>query len=186
MPVRPRPPAPASFPPGLLGGSTDQQSPPVNIQADVHIAYERLQRAVTLDRSLLYCLRLWGTFVRVRDGERCIDCHKTSGLFAHHICRKSLMPKSQLDTGNGITLCHRCHREPHAAFNRKPDLQQPMDAEGGENIDLMERLYRILWDDAVERGCHLEEHYHLSPYILGVFRRFQVSTQCRRVAECRR
>lgn len=162
MPVQVRPPAP------LLAVDPMTESSP-----EVQAAYERLRRAASRNRSLPYCLRLWARFVRVRDGNRCVNCHGTSGLSAHHICRKSFMPRSQLDTGNGITLCRTCHSQPHAAFNGKPDLQQPMDAEGGENIDILERLYRILHDDAEERGSHTEEHYHLSPCTLGMFRRFQ-------------
>jgi hypothetical protein len=136
----------------------------------VSAAHTRLENAVLRGRSLRYCRRLWATFVRLRDGNRCVDCHSTTGLSAHHIARKSFLPKSQLDTGNGITLCRSCHAEPHAAFNRKPDLTGPMDYEGGENIDLMERLYYILYEDARDRCCHVEAHYQLSTYTLGVFR----------------
>lgn len=76
------------------------------------------------------------------------------------------MPLSQFDTGNGITLCHSCHRETHHGFNRRPDLTQPMDAEGGEKIELIQRLLCVLLDDGRERGLFLEKHYALSEYTL--------------------
>ena len=80
---------------------------------------------------------------------------------------------AQFDTGNGITLCRECHREVHAGFNGRPDMSLPVDAQGGEKLALMERLYSILVDDAVERGLMREDFYFLSDEVLETFRSMQ-------------
>src|SRR6185437_5375830 len=43
----------------------------------------------------------------------------------------------------------------------------------GEKLALMERLYSILTDDAVERGLMREEFYFLSNEVLASFKRMQ-------------
>jgi hypothetical protein len=142
-------------------------------RAAIDVALERFLTAIEGYRSLRYCLRLWSEFIRVRDGQRCVVCHDTSGLSAHHIIRKSLIPEMQLEFGNGITLCRSCHREPHEAFNRRPDLTLPMDYEGGDNIDLAAALFYALGEDAKERGLLCDEYYYLSDSALRTFKRFQ-------------
>jgi hypothetical protein len=104
-------------------------------------------------------------------------CHETVGLSAHHIIRKSLMPMMQLDFGNGITLCHSCHREPHEAFNRRPDLTLPMDEEGGDNIDLTAAFFYAIGADAKDRGLLCDKYYFISDYALGTFKHFQCIDQ---------
>ncbi len=49
----------------------------------------------------------------------------------------------------------------------------PVDAQGGEKLALMERLYSILTDDAVERDLMREEFYFLSDELLASFKRMQ-------------
>lgn len=83
------------------------------------------------------------------------------------------MVDARYETGNGITLCSRCHREAHAGFNGRPDLNQPMDAEGGEKIELMMDLYGTLMSDAAERGILRDDYYFLSDNVLGRFKMFQ-------------
>jgi hypothetical protein len=102
-----------------------------------------------------------------------VICHETSGLSAHHIIRKSLIPEMQLEFGNGITLCRSCHREPHEAFNRRPDLTLPMDYEGGDNIDLAAAFFNALGEDAKARGLLCDEYYYVSDSALRTFKRFQ-------------
>jgi len=48
-----------------------------------------------------------------------------------------------------------------------------VDAQGGEKLEKMERLYSILTDDAVERGLMREEFYFLSDEVLTCFKRMQ-------------
>jgi hypothetical protein len=134
---------------------------------------ERLQRAVAEGLSRNRCLLRWSEFIRERDGHRCVDCHSRNHLSAHHICRKSFLSASQFETGNGITLCSGCHREMHIGFNAKPNLSLPVDAQGGEKLSLMERLYSILTDDAVERGLMRDDFYFLSDELLASFKRMQ-------------
>lgn len=61
----------------------------------------------------------------------------------------------------------------HKGFNGRPDLSEPVDAQGGEKLASMERLYSILTDDAVERGLMRDEFYFLSDKILDLFKRMQ-------------
>lgn len=133
----------------------------------------RLRDAVIGGRSRATCLRRWSAFIRERDGHRCVECHSHEHLSAHHICRKSFLTGAQFQTGNGITLCRGCHRKVHEGFNRRPDLAMPADAQGGEKLALMERLYSTLLDDAVERGMLSEDLYFLSDEVLGTFKRMQ-------------
>lgn len=105
---------------------------------------ERLLIAIEWHRSLRYCLRVWSKFIRERDGHRCVICGSESLVSAHHIIRRSFMPMMQFETGNGITLCRQCHREPHVAFNGRPDLMLPMDYQGGENLDLVTIFFMLL------------------------------------------
>lgn len=133
----------------------------------------KLRNAVSAERSRASCLRRWSEFVRERDGFRCVDCHSQERLSAHHICRKTFLGAAQFDTGNGITLCRTCHREAHAGFNGRPDMSLPVDAQGGEKLASMERLYSILLDDAIERGRMCEEYYFLSDEVLGFLKVLQ-------------
>lgn len=139
---------------------------------EVDEAMSRLERALVRRTSRYHCLRLWSQFIRIRDGKRCVDCHETKGISAHHICRKTLVPKASFLPGNGITLCRKCHSEVHENFNGRPDLSQPIDAQGGEKLDLMERLYCILSDDASERNMPAR-HYYLGEGFLGMLKSWQ-------------
>jgi hypothetical protein len=133
----------------------------------------KLQAVLASDLSRERCLRRWSEFIRERDGHRCVDCHSRRHLSAHHICRKSFIAQAQFETGNGITLCRTCHKDIHQSFNARPDLSMPVDAQGGEKLALMERLYSILTDDAVERGLMREEFYFLGDQLLASFKRMQ-------------
>lgn len=133
----------------------------------------KLQAVLAEGLSCERCLRRWSEFIRERDGHKCVDCHSRRHLSAHHICRKSFLAEAQFQTGNGITLCSTCHREMQRGFNARPDLSLPVDAQGGEKLASMERLYSILTDDAVERGLMREEFYFLSDKLLASFKRMQ-------------
>jgi len=133
----------------------------------------KLREALAAGRSRMSCLRRWSEFIRERDGHRCVDCHSQQRLSAHHICRKSLFGAAQFDTGNGITLCRECHKEVHVGFNGRPDRSLPVDAQGGEKLALMERLYSILVNDAVERGLLCEDFYYISDEVLDSLKRMQ-------------
>lgn len=141
--------------------------------ASIQARLERLTEAVEAGLNRTRCLRRWSEFIRERDGHRCVDCHSTRNLSAHHICRKVLLPEAEYQTGNGITLCRECHREVHAGFNGRPDTSEPMDAQGGEKLRLIERLYCILDQDAVERRLLLPGFYELDEQILAKFKLFQ-------------
>lgn len=141
--------------------------------ASIATKLARLQAALAADLPRQHCLRRWSEFIRDRDGHRCVDCHSRKYIAAHHICRKSFLAAAQFQTGNGITLCSRCHKEVHRGFNARPDLSLPVDAQGGEKLPFMERLYSILTDDAVERGLMVEEFYFLSDEVLACFKRMQ-------------
>jgi len=137
-------------------------------------AHRKLENAVLGGVSDQYRLRLWSAFIRARDGNRCVRCHsRKRKLSAHHILRKTFWDEGRYQTGNGITLCSKCHREAHKNFNGKPNLDLPMDAEGGENIDLMMEMYWLLLNDARDREILCDEFYFLSERILQSFKRAQ-------------
>jgi hypothetical protein len=148
-----------------LAGASDYDE----IMAKLAKLHDAVASGITRSR----CLRRWSEFIRERDGHRCVDCHSRERLSAHHICRKTFFAKSQFETGNGITLCRDCHREAHRGFNGRPDLSLPVDAQGGEKLAFMERLYSILLDDAVERGMMCDDFYFLSGEVLDAFKRMQ-------------
>lgn len=133
----------------------------------------KLDAAIACGASRKQCLRRWSEFIRERDGHRCVDCHSRFGLSAHHICRKSFLSIAEFQTGNGITLCRSCHKATHQGFNGRPNLSLPIDAQHGEKLYMMERLYSILTDDAVERGLTRQDLYYLSDELLNGFKRMQ-------------
>lgn len=144
--------------------------------ASTEAALYRLNRAVLFGGSTPYCLRRWSRFIRIRDGEECVVCGGRVGLTAHHIVRKSFMEEARFQTGNGITLCRDCHRKPHRVFNRRPNLQLPMDAQGGENIELLFAYYCSLVDNATNRGLlYREDFYFFTDQLLAKFKWFQSS-----------
>lgn len=148
--------------------------------AGVERALARLHKAVDQQRTPGHCLRYWSAFVRTRDGHRCVVCNRAEHVAAHHIVRKSFLPVARFQTGNGITLCSPCHSEPHLGFNRRPDLGKPMDGEGGEKIELMMNLFRLLAQDAATRGLRRDDFYYLSDWVLDAFKRFQtIPTEAR-------
>lgn len=117
-------------------------------------------------------LRRWSTVVRSRDGYKCVLCGSADSPSAHHICRKSFLDEARFLTGNGITLCGACHRRIHAGFNGKPDLSEPMDAQGGEKIETLAYLYAELAEHQ-RRSVLPTSFFFLSASVLGKFRMFQ-------------
>ena len=61
----------------------------------------------------------------------------------------------------------------HRGFNGVPDLNEPMDAQGGEKIEAMVQLFGILLEDATERGQLSDNFYFLSDSVLSKFKLFQ-------------
>jgi len=139
-------------------------------EAKLERALQRLNDAIARGRSVPYCRSLWSQFVRLRDGGRCVVCHDDNGVAAHHIVRKSLLAEAHLQTGNGISLCRSCHKQPHEVFNRRPNLDLPMDAEGGEDIELLNEFFWRLLGDARERNLLRDDFYFLSDRALQTFK----------------
>jgi hypothetical protein len=148
-----------------------QRHNPTEHELDLSLA--RLNRAVIAGRSVPYCLRLWSVFIRLRDGHRCVICDSPLGVSAHHVVRKTLFSIGSFQTGNGITVCGECHSWIHRNFNGNPDIGLPMDAEGGERIDVVMDLFRLLAQDGPSRGILREEYYFLSDQLLESFKKFQ-------------
>ena len=156
-----------------MTGTVGTEMADATMIASIQAKLERLTEAVEAGLNRTRCLRRWSEFIRERDGHRCVDCHSTRHLSAHHICRKVLLPEAEYQTGNGITLCRECHREVHIGFNGRPDLSEPLDTQGGEKLRLIERLYCILDQDAVERGLLLPGFYELDEQVLAKFKLFK-------------
>lgn len=155
-------------------GLSDSTAPPdPAAAAPIAARLRKLEDALAGGRSVVSCRRRWSEFIRERDGHRCVDCHSRARLSAHHICRKSFVASAQFETGNGITLCSTCHHDVHRGFNGRPDIYLPVDAQGGEKLAFMERLYSILVDDALERGLMREDFYFLSDALLASFKQMQ-------------
>lgn len=140
---------------------------------ELELALTRLELALAGGRSRKWCRRLWSKFIRLRDGYRCVICDSSERVAAHHVCRKSLLPEAEFQTGNGAALCFRCHGEHHAQFNGTPDPRLPMDAQGGEQIERLAVLYAMLCDDAHTRGLLRDDFYFLSDSVLAKFKMFQ-------------
>lgn len=136
-------------------------------------AYQRYVGAISSDCSQASKLRVWSRFIRMRDEYRCVICRSENKISAHHICRKSLLPIASLQTGNGISLCRSCHNQVHAGFNGRPNMNLPMDMQGGEKLGILAELYRLLLADAIKRGFLCDDYYYLSDEVLQVFARFQ-------------
>lgn len=141
--------------------------------ADLDLLYDGLQTAVLNNRNNAYCLGLWSRFIRTRDGNRCVICNSKKRLSAHHVIRKSFWKHLRFQTGNGITLCHICHKDPHAGFNGRPDLNQPMDAQGGEKIDLFTGYLGALVLDSSTRNVDKDHYYYFDDHALAAFKKLQ-------------
>lgn len=131
----------------------------------------RLHKALEADRSPQWCLRLWGRYVRARDGQRCVCCKAGTKLQAHHIVRKSLYPWGTLELGNGITLCADCHNRVHAEFNGRPNLTEPIGR--GDDQDEWAFLFGLLYEDCEHRNLDPEEFYFIGDHMLLFFVRVQ-------------
>ena len=159
--------------------TADQLPPPSHLAsagADPSVNTEEMVRrlsslsvAIVRGASSKRLLRLWSTYIRTRDGRRCVNCHSTEGVNAHHIVRKVLYPWGAFELGNGISLCRVCHRKVHATFNRRPDLVAPLGAEHGDDQDEWAFLFGILLDDAVDRGLDPDEFYFIGDHMLRFF-----------------
>lgn len=55
----------------------------------------------------------WRKEIKGRDNWKCCVCGAKERLEAHHIIPKHERPDLSLNTINGITLCHKCHRIAH-------------------------------------------------------------------------
>ncbi len=119
------------------------------------------------------CLVRWSSFIRTRDGYACLICGSSTRISAHHICRKSFLKEACFEPGNGVTLCASCHREAHEGFNGRPNLQLPMDAEGGEKIEKLAELYALLANASLARENKNPYFYYLSKRTLKRFKMFQ-------------
>ena len=140
---------------------------------ELDAALMRLVHAVSNGRTVDHCHRLWSRFIRLRDGGRCVACHSCSPTSAHHILRKSFLAQARFETGNGISLCRECHADMHAEFNGKPNMDLPMDAEGGESIERMVNLLGYLASDGDDRGLLGDRYYYLSDNYLRTCKKFQ-------------
>lgn len=133
----------------------------------------RLALACQRGRSERWCLRLWGQFIKARDQHQCVLCGSEERIQAHHIFRRSLYPHGWYQPGNGITLCHDCHDIPHADFNGRPDLNQPVNAQGGDDLENVAYYFKELLEDADRQGLNHDEFYYFDDHMLEFFVRLQ-------------
>lgn len=129
----------------------------------------RLTSALQKGRSGRWCLRLWSRYIKTRDRHQCVRCQSTDRIQAHHIFRRSLYPYGWYQPGNGVTLCHECHGLNHSLFNGSPDLNQPIDAQGGDNLDDAAYFFWLLLEDAKDQGLNEDEFYFFEDHMLIFF-----------------
>ena len=57
----------------------------------------------------------WAKAVRQRDGNKCVVCgdRQPVTIEVHHIVPRCHWKHMELETNNGICLCHSCHRLAH-------------------------------------------------------------------------
>ena len=83
------------------------------------------------------------------------------------------MPDARFHPGNGAALCRFCHNEAHFGFNGKPDLTLPVDSEGGEKLESVAELFRLLAQQFYARHRDYPEYYYLDEVLLARFKRMQ-------------
>lgn len=127
--------------------------------------------AVERKRSTKWILQLWSRFIREHDSYRCVCCKSSEGIEAHHIVRKTLYPWGATASGNGITLCGKCHKRVHEESNGRADLALPLSE--GDDQDEWAFLFGLLNDDAEARGLDKDEFYFLDDHMLRFFVRVQ-------------
>lgn len=141
--------------------------------AGIEDALFKLERAIARGRSSKWCLTLWRRFILARDGHKCIACGSESGLQAHHIFRRAVLPQIRYQTGNGMTLCGRCHKVPHEKWNGRPLVGEPLNWREGDDLDVIVDAYFALEMDAQQRGILRDEFYFISEDVLAGFRALQ-------------
>lgn len=148
-------------------------SPPQSYLNDLEACALALDRAVANKRSRSTCLRLWSRVIRTRDLHRCVECHSSEHVNAHHIVRKCVISIAEFDTGNGITLCRSCHHQTHASWNGRPRPNEPLNARGGDDQDTYAHLFHTLTKDAETKGIDIDRYYHLSDPVMNLFKCYQ-------------
>ena len=59
----------------------------------------------------------WVKSIKERDNECCVLCGANQHLEANHVFSFKNFVPLRLDSDNGITLCHWCHKKYHAFYN---------------------------------------------------------------------
>ncbi|AFY21379.1 HNH endonuclease [Pseudomonas sp. UW4] len=125
------------------------------------------------NRSDKWALRLWSRYIKARDQYKCVVCSSKEKIQAHHIFRRSLYPHGWFQPGNGITLCFTCHNRQHATFNGSPNLNMPVDMEGGDNLDdASYYIYSLIKDAHLQKLAH-NEFYYIDDHMLVFFMKLQ-------------
>jgi hypothetical protein len=149
-----------------MSNCSDSRMSEVNL-SELRRLRRNLAAAIDAHRSIGWCLRLWGRFVKARDLSRCVCCSSTRDIQAHHIVRRTLCPWGTFAAGNGITLCRECHKRVHEESNGRADLTQPLGS--GDDQDEWAFLFGLLLEDATRRGLDHDEFYFLDDHMLKFF-----------------
>lgn len=134
---------------------------------------QKLIKAIHNRKSDKWCLRLWSRLIKTRDRYKCVVCSSTHGVQAHHIFRRSFYPYGWFQPGNGISLCVTCHRIPHEKFNRSPDLNLPVDAQGGDDLNNAFYYLDSLLNDANNKKLNHNDFYYIDEHMLLFFMQLQ-------------
>jgi hypothetical protein len=137
--------------------------------AELALIKNKFEVAVNRKRSEKWCLQLWSRYIKARDCFKCVICQSTEKIQAHHIFRKTTYSKGKLTTGNGITLCTYCHQKFHEVFNGRPNLNEPIGVEGGDDQDEIAYLYGALLKEADSRQLPHNDFYYFPDEMLAFF-----------------
>ncbi|WP_248743321.1 MULTISPECIES: HNH endonuclease [unclassified Pseudomonas] len=144
--------------------------------ASVEVSYDelifirdKLYSAIDRKCSDKWCLTLWSRFVRARDAYKCVVCDSPNKVQAHHLFRRTLLPQARFELGNGISLCSKCHKVAHEGFNGRPDMSQPIGAQGGDDQDEIAFYFKKLLESANRRKLDHDQFYVLSDAMLRFF-----------------
>ena len=86
----------------------------------------------------------WRKAVIKRDRGHCRICYSRARIEAHHILSFTTHPEVRWDVANGITLCHKCHRQIHR--------QQPHSPDDVRILQSIAEMRVVTWDEWLDDG----------------------------------
>jgi hypothetical protein len=156
----------------LQSERNEQLSKAINLEK-LDFMLERLNSCLTKSINIHSKVKIWGNFIKFRDGYQCLKCFSKDRLEAHHIFRRCFQPQAELYAGNGITLCKTCHKQIHAKFNRRPRTDSIMNDQGGDDPDYITENFFYLIREAKKKNIFLNRYYFIGDDLMKRSQYFQ-------------